>query len=144
MLFNLPKRKIDDPVFGSMTLVDDETCYQGMCYFTPLGTEILMSVFSRLREPSEKQRSLFKEIEKNYFTCVERLPAVVEDEFRKGRKDFSIINFSKEFGLIGIIIPELDASQGAFVLEYDTIHELDGWINVRFVDWEPNKVSFVQ
>jgi hypothetical protein len=143
-MFSRSNLKIDDPLFGSMELVDDETQYFGTIHFTPLKKEIDIIVFSKLRGPTEKQRILYRQIEQKYFECIEKLPVVIEETFQKERKNFVIRDFSKEFELTGISISYLDETGISWDLEYVTPHVLDGFISINYVNWDPKEVSFVQ
>ena len=138
------KTVIQDPVFGSMTMFDDETGCYGMVHFTPVNKEIEIYLDTNAWGPTEKQRVLFKEIELCYFQNTENLPELLEEVFRKEKPGFRIADFRKEFELSAVRIPKLEATPLCWEFHFETSHYSDGWVTVEYNNYEPLAVYFDQ
>ena len=131
------KPKIEDPLFGLMTLVDDETCFQGRAYFSPLKTDIVISINTKSWGPTEEQRSLYKEIELRYFECIDKIPSLLEKAIPNRSRPISSMEFQKEFELQQINSREISSTRLVWELEF-IIDGLDGWIVILFNNWKPS------
>ena len=140
----LVRPRIIDPFFGKMTVVEEENSYHGKIYFAPLKTDIDIRIYPKSSVPTEKHRSFYKEIEQKYSDHLDAVLIFIENEFLKQNKTFRIINFSKEFELMGISIQKADNTETIWELEYVTLHVSDGLITIQIINWEPNQMAFVQ
>ena len=136
-------QKFEDPMFGQMKLIDDETSYHGRVFFAPLNQQIEINVLSKSCGPTKDQHTLFRQIEDRYFDWIENLPPCIEKNypFRKG--PLTVLDFTKNFELIAIRIPEYDDNKKSWGVEYTT-DGLDGWIEIQFINWMPSNFSFEQ
>ena len=136
-------QKIDDPLFGKMILAPDESSYHGEVLFVPLKEKIQINVLSSSSRPTNKQHSLYKEIEQRYNEWIEKIPSFIENAFPQKGRLLSTFEFTKTFELQGIWIADLDKTIDTWEIEYAT-EGLDGLISIQFVNWEPSGFSFVQ
>ena len=135
---------IQDPVFGSMTMFDDETgCYASV-HFSILNKEIELYVHTNAWGPTEEQRALFKDIVQRYFQYTENLPALIEGAFRKEKPEFRITDFRREFELSVVTIPKLETTPLCWEFDFVTSHYSDGWVTVGYKDCQPLTISFDQ
>lgn len=141
--FKKPERFIDD-CFGALHFVGSGNASQGFfkgkIFFEPTQNEISFIIKADKNGPTSEQRQFFKQFCTDYDQYVTKIQPLIIDEFRNWRDDFEITEFSKEFELVFLLIPNLRDSPSVWEISFTTIHDLDHNVTIEFIDDQPSGI----
>lgn len=143
-LFDLFKKphKIHDEVLGTLTLAgfnDPAKDYfeGGGVPFLSAAHPIELRVEGGLPGPTPAQREFFKTVRDRYDELAAVMSPLIEQEFRKWKRDFAIKNFRQEFTPVYLTIPKMDTPAFAWEFSFETLHDENHQMTVRFEGFEP-------
>ena len=132
---------LHDPFFGPLRFqqgTQHSTSYfEGTGLFAPTGQTIEYFIDAEEDGPSEDQRAFYRRLQTDFVQHRVRIEPLIVDEFRNWRPDFTIQNFTQEFTLLAVTIPQLDTSPVEWDLSFSTVHDLDHHITIYFQDQQP-------
>lgn len=135
----LIKKSMTDDTFGKTWYNKEKNPefnhYQGHFIFKPTNTEIDIFLDSDKEGYESKQKSFFKEIERNYQEIVDKSGILIEEllQKKKGQK-IKIQDFRKEFTLFAISIPRIPNQKWTLSFTSEK-HSLMG-ITVYYNGWD--------
>ncbi len=146
-LFNIFKKPktIQDDFFGQLTFIEIknnpiENYFEGKGWFSPTEKEIEYLIIADSSGPSLQQREFYTQIETKYKGLVSNARPLIEQEFKNWRENFEIQDFEKEFRLVSLSIPRLDAKEIRWDMYFETVHDKNHIVTVNFSDFEVDTI----
>ncbi|WP_210489401.1 hypothetical protein [Rufibacter aurantiacus] len=135
---------IEDDFFGKLRFMKmkdpGKSYFEGKGLFEPTGKEIGYIIEGKESGPEQKQKEFYKWIQENYLELTTKFTPLVEDEFGNWKDNFKIIDFDREFILVGVTIPIQDNTPFEWDMSFDTIHDENHQVTVDFIGLEPHGV----
>lgn len=132
---------LHDPFFGPLRFskgTKQRTGYfEGRGMFAPTGRPIEYFIHSQQDGPSEEQRMFYRSLQADFAKHLVHIEPLIVDAFRNWQPAFAIQDFSQEFTLLAVTIPQLDRSPVEWDLSFSTVHDLDHDITIYFQDQRP-------
>ena len=125
---------ITDDFFGELT-IDDNFCKFNR-HFAPLNKAIDGSLELDNGKPNTEQKAFYALIEKEYPALMPSLMACIEKEYINWDKDFKIIDFEKEFTLVGLSLSLCNSEPINWEMSFDTIHDDNHTIFISMVNFD--------
>jgi hypothetical protein len=145
-LFGPSKKKIvfQDVVFGTLLYRSSKEpskgYFSGKAVFPPTSGETKYFIQADPFGPTEGQRSFYQNLQSNFNAYAAKMKPLIENEFRNWQPDFAIKDFNKEFALVSVSIPRLDAKPVRWELAFETIHDQNHLFTIDFTDDEPQGI----
>jgi hypothetical protein len=79
-------------------------------------------------------------VQDSYDDLISKIIPLIEDEFKNWKDDFKIKDFKKEFKLVAVTIPRLNANATSWDMSFETIHDDNHQVTVDFKDFEPEGI----
>jgi hypothetical protein len=143
-LFSLFKRPpiIQDEFFGKLTFMEIKknqvnSYFEGKGYFKPTNEEIEFFISADIIGPTKDQREFFTKIENSYDEIISKIQPLIKDELKIWDKGIDIVDFKKEFKLVGLSIPRQKDVSSFWDLSFETVYDEQHNITINFKDFEP-------
>jgi hypothetical protein len=135
---------VPDAVFGPLRYRSSKDpskgYFTGKGFFPPTCSDTDLLIQADASGPTESQRAFYQNLQTNFDKFANKMKRLIEDEFRNWQPDFEISDFRKEFTLVCISIPRLDAAPVRWELAFNTIHDRNHLVTIDFVGDEPQGI----
>lgn len=132
-------KPIHDEFFGELLHSRDST-YSTRRVFKPSDKEISMAIECGPTGPTQVQKDFYHYIENNYAAIVQSIVPLMEQELSKGRGNFRIYDFQKEFRPLDIVLPDCTQMPVEWDIMFETDHNRDNDYIVIMNNFEAQSV----
>ena len=105
----------------------------GNTHFAPVDKDVETLVDCGPEGPTPVQRDFFQRLQRDYGNLSAACAEMITTEFRNWKEDFTIRDFSTEFTLVCIYIPNGPEDKSEWTMSFTSIHDLDHHFEVTFI-----------
>ena len=120
--------KVENYFFGEMLFVEirqdsSKSYFECRRHFQPSNDIIEIGLDGDVTGPTQVQIDFFKNIERIYAKISDSVIPLMEERFRGWKKDFRIIDFTKEFTPVYLKIPRCITKPIVWEIAFESIHD---------------------
>ena len=149
-LFNKPRKplQIQHDVLGPLLYHSsrDDRYYEGTGLFIVdergATRSISFVMYANDQGPSAAQQELYKKLQTGFYTYIQKMIPMLEQEFSLWGKNITIKDFNNEFSVVLLSMQQENEPPIKWQVILDTIHDTNHQIIIDFADNEPVDILF--